>query len=610
MSRSRGDRGPPALRRRRPRLQPARARREAGRGVAARRRPTPRARRRCSTRAARTPRCAPSSSDARERIERIEEEIRLAMVERDPNDDKNVIVEIRGGAGGDEAGHLGRRPLPHAHALRRAARLQDRDDGGLRRLLHVRDQGRRRVLGLQVRGRHAPRAARARDRVPGPHPHLDGDGRGAARGRGRRGRDRPERPADRRLPLLRAGRAVGQHDRLGRAHHAQADRHRGLDAGREVPAAEPRAGDEACCARGSTRPSSPSSRPSSRPTAGRRSARGDRAEKIRTYNFPQRRVTDHRINFTVHNLEQVLAGELDELTAALQDAEKRRRLEEQAQRLSRAARGDHGPRRARLGRDRARPRRAATRRGWTPRCCWRRRWASTAATLIADPRRELTAPQARAFMDSVAAPARARAGRLHRSASRASGTSSCAVDRRVLIPRPETEHVVEAALGLPRGRAGRRRRHGLGRDRAGAEARAAGPRGARDRRAAPTRWTSRARTRRGSASTSTFVHGDLLAGRRGRRGRLEPAVRRRRATSLMPEVARYEPPLRAVRRARRAGRDPPAGRRRATGAVPRARARRGPGRRGRGARARGGVHRGRARPRPGGHRARASSARR
>jgi peptide chain release factor 1 len=57
---------------------------------------------------------------------------------------------------------------------------------------------------------------------------------------------------------------------------------------------------------------------------------GDRAEKIRTYNCPQRRVTDHRINFTVHNLDQVLAGELDELTAALQDADKRRRLEEQA----------------------------------------------------------------------------------------------------------------------------------------------------------------------------------------------------------------------------------------------------------------------------------------
>jgi len=42
-------------------------------------------------------------------------------------------------------------------------------------------------------------------------------------------------------------------------------------------------------------------------------------------------VTDHRINFTVHNLEAVLAGEPDELTAALQDAEKRKRLEQAAE---------------------------------------------------------------------------------------------------------------------------------------------------------------------------------------------------------------------------------------------------------------------------------------
>jgi hypothetical protein len=98
--------------------------------------------------------------DARERIAELEEEIRLAMVERDPNDDKDVIVEIAAGAGGDEAGPVGRGPLPHAHQARRAPRLQDRDDVGRRRLLHVRDQGRRRVLRVQVRGRHAPRAAR------------------------------------------------------------------------------------------------------------------------------------------------------------------------------------------------------------------------------------------------------------------------------------------------------------------------------------------------------------------------------------------------------------------------------------------------------------------
>jgi peptide chain release factor 1 len=44
---------------------------------------------------------------------------------------------------------------------------------------------------------------------------------------------------------------------------------------------------------------------------------GDRSEKIRTYNFPDRRVTDHRINLTVHRLEAVLEGELDEFSDAL-----------------------------------------------------------------------------------------------------------------------------------------------------------------------------------------------------------------------------------------------------------------------------------------------------
>jgi peptide chain release factor 1 len=57
---------------------------------------------------------------------------------------------------------------------------------------------------------------------------------------------------------------------------------------------------------------------------------GERAEKIRTYNYGKRRVTDHRIKLTQHNLEQVLEGELDDFTNALQADEKRRKLEQQA----------------------------------------------------------------------------------------------------------------------------------------------------------------------------------------------------------------------------------------------------------------------------------------
>jgi len=56
---------------------------------------------------------------------------------------------------------------------------------------------------------------------------------------------------------------------------------------------------------------------------------GERSEKVRTYNFPQGRVTDHRIKRTAHNLDQVLAGNLREFTDALAAEEKRRRLEAQ-----------------------------------------------------------------------------------------------------------------------------------------------------------------------------------------------------------------------------------------------------------------------------------------
>jgi peptide chain release factor 1 len=53
---------------------------------------------------------------------------------------------------------------------------------------------------------------------------------------------------------------------------------------------------------------------------------GQRAEKIRTYNFPENRLTDHRIKLTVHRLDQVLGGDLDEYTQALRAEEQRQAL--------------------------------------------------------------------------------------------------------------------------------------------------------------------------------------------------------------------------------------------------------------------------------------------
>ena len=56
---------------------------------------------------------------------------------------------------------------------------------------------------------------------------------------------------------------------------------------------------------------------------------GDRAEKIRTYNFPQDRISDHRIGLTLHNLPRILEGELDELIDALATNDQTKRLEGQ-----------------------------------------------------------------------------------------------------------------------------------------------------------------------------------------------------------------------------------------------------------------------------------------
>lgn len=56
----------------------------------------------------------------------------------------------------------------------------------------------------------------------------------------------------------------------------------------------------------------------------------ERSEKIRTYNFPDRRVTDHRIGMTLHKLDMVMEGELQELTDALAHAERAKRLTQDA----------------------------------------------------------------------------------------------------------------------------------------------------------------------------------------------------------------------------------------------------------------------------------------
>ena len=276
------------------------------------------------------PRCARSSSGARERIEELEEEIRLAMVERDPNDEKNVIVEIQGGAGGDEAGLWARRPVPDAHQVRRAPRLADRADGRRRGQVHVRGQ---RATGAYSVFKFEGGTHRVQ-RVP------------ATESQGRIHTSTatvavlPEAedvdvqidPNDLQIDVYRSsgpgGQSVNTTDSAVRITHKPS----GIVVSMQDEKSQLQNREKALRVLRARLYERALAEQQAELAADRRSqvGTGDRAEKIRTYNYGERRVTDHRIKLTVHNLDQVLEGELDELTAALQADEKRRRLEAQA----------------------------------------------------------------------------------------------------------------------------------------------------------------------------------------------------------------------------------------------------------------------------------------
>ena len=183
------------------------------------------------------------------RREELEARLKELLVPKDPNDGKNVIVEIRGAEGGDEAniwaGDLYRMYEQWSERHRWKTEVlssQPSDMGGFRDVTFV-VRGKDAWSHLKHEARPAPGAAGAGDREPGPGAHERGDGRGAARGRGGRRAGRPQRPRHRHVPLHRSGRAVGEHHRLRDPDHAQADRPRRHLPGREEPAPEQGQGD-------------------------------------------------------------------------------------------------------------------------------------------------------------------------------------------------------------------------------------------------------------------------------------------------------------------------------------------------------------------------------
>ncbi len=266
---------------------------------------------------------------AEQDLERIESELRLAMVETDPNDEKNVIVEIRPGAGGEEAGlwagdvyrmlsryaeARGLRPEPlavgegtYTFAVKgEGAYSVFKWEGGTHRVQRVPEtesQGRIHTSTATVAV--LPEAEEVDVQVDPNDLQID-----VYRSSGPGGQSVNTTDSAVRITHKPTGVVVSMQDEKSQLQNRE----------KAMRVLRARLYERAETERQAELSASRSSQVGT----------GERAEKIRTYNYPERRVTDHRVKVTVHNLEEVLGGALDPFTGALEDDEKQHRLAEQA----------------------------------------------------------------------------------------------------------------------------------------------------------------------------------------------------------------------------------------------------------------------------------------
>ena len=260
---------------------------------------------------------------ARERMDKLGAELQKMLLPKDPNDDRNIFLEIRAGTGGDEsalfAGDLLRMYLRFAERNRWTVEMMsasESDLGGYKEAI-VRIAGEAAYSKLKFEsGGHRVQRVPATETQGRIHtsactvavmPEADEIG------------EVEINPADLRIDTFRASGAGGQHinktDSAVRVTHlptgivveCQDDRsqHKNKDRALKVLAAriKDKQYHEQHAKEAATRKSLIGS--------------GDRSERIRTYNFPQGRLTDHRINLTLYRLESIMDGDLDELIAAL-----------------------------------------------------------------------------------------------------------------------------------------------------------------------------------------------------------------------------------------------------------------------------------------------------
>jgi peptide chain release factor 1 len=274
-------------------------------------------------------------ADGPARIEALAERIRLAMVERDPNDDKNVIVEVRAGAGGDEAA------LFAGDLLKMLTRYAERLGYSIEQLsASPADVGGYKEVTFAIKGDAAYSVFKYEG---GTHrvqrvPKTESQGRIHTSTATVAVLPEAEEvdveidPNDLETTTYRSsgpgGQSVNTTDSAVRIVHKPT----GIQVSMQDEKSQLQNREKALRVLRARLLEHELAQQQAEIASERRAqvGTGERSEKIRTYNFPQDRITDHRVKVTASNIERVLGGELDEFTEALSAEEKRRRLEAQA----------------------------------------------------------------------------------------------------------------------------------------------------------------------------------------------------------------------------------------------------------------------------------------
>jgi peptide chain release factor 1 len=267
----------------------------------------------------------------RKRVDELTDEIRARMLTRDPNDAKDVIIEIRAGTGGNEAcifaGELARMYTRYAQAKGFEVEMlsfNENDDGGYKEVtLEVKGQGaysRLKYEGGVHRVQRVP-VTEAAGRIHTSTatvavlPEAE-DIEVAIQGN------------DLRIEIFRArgpgGQSVNTTDSAVRITHTPT----GVSVSCQDEKSQLQNKEKAMRILRARLFELEQARQDEERGAARRSmvGSGDRSQKIRTYNFPQNRVTDHRIGLTSHRIDGVMEGELDEFTEALSAEDRRQQL--------------------------------------------------------------------------------------------------------------------------------------------------------------------------------------------------------------------------------------------------------------------------------------------